>query len=162
MSELERTVGQVARMARVSVRTLHHYDEIGLLVPTGRSETGYRLYGPGDVERLHAVLLLRELGLPLEEIRTILDQAPEARLDALVMHRERLVQRADRLGAALRAVDAWKESERRTKSYGPKEWAEMKAEAERIESTWASHLDAGLSPEDRGDLSHRGRHPGRS
>jgi DNA-binding transcriptional MerR regulator len=189
MSEPERTVGQVARIARVSIRTLHHYDEIGLLVPTGRSGAGYRLYGPEDVERLHAVLLLREIGLPLEEIRTALDQPTEARLDALVAHRQRLIARVERLETALRAVDAytasleegtpmtmdtmmrdfedfqnpehaaearerwgdadaWKESQRRTKSYGPKQWAEMKAEAERIESAWASHLDAGLSPED--------------
>jgi DNA-binding transcriptional MerR regulator len=111
MSELGHTVGQVARMARVSVRTLHHYDEIGLLTPTGRSEAGYRLYGSGDVERLHAVLLLRELGLPLEEIRTILDQAPEARLSALARTARRTlgatIRRAERRRRAYREPEEW-------------------------------------------------------
>ena len=62
-------VGEVARLAHVSVRTLHHYDEVGLLVPSGRSESGYRLYTPEDLERLQHVLFYRELGFGLEEIR---------------------------------------------------------------------------------------------
>ncbi len=53
------TVSQVARMASVTVRTLHHYDEIGLLVPSRRSASGYRLYCKTDLERLHQILLFR-------------------------------------------------------------------------------------------------------
>lgn len=64
----EHTVGEVARLAGVSVRTLHHYDEIGLLPPSGRSESGYRLYSAADVERLRRILFYRELDFPLEEI----------------------------------------------------------------------------------------------
>ena len=57
------TVGELARLANVSVRTLHHYDEIGLLVPSERSEAGYRLYSHGDGARLQEILVWRQLGL---------------------------------------------------------------------------------------------------
>jgi DNA-binding transcriptional MerR regulator len=65
------TVGEVARVAHVSVRTLHHYDDAGLLEPSVRSEAGYRLYTPEDLERLQAVLFYKELGFPLGEIRKL-------------------------------------------------------------------------------------------
>ena len=60
------TVSQVARLAGVSVRTLHHYDELGLLRPSGRSQAGYRLYEQADLQRLQQVLFFKELGFPLE------------------------------------------------------------------------------------------------
>ncbi|MGI5863180.1 MAG: MerR family transcriptional regulator, partial [Myxococcales bacterium] len=60
------TVSQVAKLAGISVRALHHYDEIGLLSPTGRSEAGYRLYEQEDLQRLQQVLFFKELGFPLE------------------------------------------------------------------------------------------------
>ena len=66
-------VGEVAALAGVTVRTLHHYDRIGLLSPSGRTATGYRQYAPADLDRLHQVLLYRELGFPLEEVATLLD-----------------------------------------------------------------------------------------
>src|SRR6185369_365458 len=66
------TVSQVARMAGVSVRTLHHYDQIGLLRPSGRSEAGYRLYDRADLERLQQVMFFRALEVPLEEIARIM------------------------------------------------------------------------------------------
>ncbi|SBT52419.1 MerR family transcriptional regulator [Micromonospora auratinigra] len=67
------TVGQVARAAHVTVRTLHHYDEIGLLSPSGRTPAGYRRYDDADLERLQLIRAYRELGFPLEEIAEILD-----------------------------------------------------------------------------------------
>ncbi|MGC4894675.1 MerR family transcriptional regulator [Micromonospora sp. DT31] len=67
------TVGQVARAARVTVRTLHHYDEIGLLRPGGRTSAGYRRYDDADLDRLQLIRYYRELGFPLEEIAEILD-----------------------------------------------------------------------------------------
>ena len=67
------TVGQVATLARVTVRTLHHYDRIGLLEPSGRSEQGYRLYAYGDLERLRQIRLLRELRFSLDAIGQMLD-----------------------------------------------------------------------------------------
>ena len=72
-------VGQLARHSGLTVRTLHHYDEIGLLSPSRRSHTAYRLYGPDDVARLTQILMLRRLNLTLAEIREILAQ-PESSL----------------------------------------------------------------------------------
>lgn len=65
-------VGELAKRTGLTVRTLHHYDEIGLLRPTGRTEGNYRLYGSDDVERLHAIQALRGLGLALDEIGGLL------------------------------------------------------------------------------------------
>jgi DNA-binding transcriptional MerR regulator len=61
-------VGEVARLAHVSVRTLHHYDKTGLLEPSARSAAGYRLYTTRDLERLQHVVFYRELGFGLEKI----------------------------------------------------------------------------------------------
>ena len=58
------TVGEAARLSHVSVRTLHHYDELGLLPPTGRSPAGYRLYSADDLRRLQQILFYRRAGLP--------------------------------------------------------------------------------------------------
>lgn len=68
----DRTVGQVAKATGLTVRTLHHYDDIGLVTPSGRSASGYRLYSDADVERLHTVCTYRELGLSLESIGELL------------------------------------------------------------------------------------------
>jgi MerR family transcriptional regulator, thiopeptide resistance regulator len=70
-------VSQVAKLAGVTVRTLHHYDEIGLLTPGERTSAGYRRYTEYDLERLQQILFYRELGFALEEIATILDD-PDA------------------------------------------------------------------------------------
>jgi MerR family transcriptional regulator, thiopeptide resistance regulator len=66
-------VGEVAELAGVTVRTLHHYDELGLLSPSGRSEAGYRLYSYDDLSRLREVLTWRALGFSLSEISALLD-----------------------------------------------------------------------------------------
>ena len=66
------TVGQVARLSGVTVRTLHHYDRIGLLIPSGRTANGYRMYEESDLQRLHRVLCYRELGFELDEIARVL------------------------------------------------------------------------------------------
>lgn len=66
-------VGELARRTGLTVRALHHYDSIGLLRPTGRSESGYRLYNRDDVARLHGIQTLRRMGLPLAEIAQLLD-----------------------------------------------------------------------------------------
>jgi len=66
-------VGELARQTGLTVRTLHHYDAIGLLAPSARSEAGYRLYDAADIARLHAIQALRLLGLPLAEIGAVLD-----------------------------------------------------------------------------------------
>jgi DNA-binding transcriptional MerR regulator len=99
------TVGELARLTGVTVRALHHYDEIGLVRPSQRTAAGYRLYGDADVLRLHQVLLFRELGLPLEEIAAAIDEA-EGQEELLRRHREVLVTRRARLDAMLAALDA--------------------------------------------------------
>lgn len=99
------TVGEVAKLAYVSVRTLHHYDDIGLLEPARRTDAGYRLYGPVELARLHEVLLFRELGLSLDVIADLLDQPAADRARALLTHRRALEQRRRRTDAVLRALD---------------------------------------------------------
>ncbi|GFI56565.1 HTH-type transcriptional activator TipA [Clostridiales bacterium] len=70
-----RTVNEVSKLAGVSVRTLHHYDAIGLLKPTKVTDAGYRLYDDTALERLQSILLFRELQFPLKEIKVILDSS---------------------------------------------------------------------------------------
>jgi len=88
------------------VRALHHYDEIGLVSPSGRSEAGYRLYDEGDLERLQQVLFYRELGFALENIREVM-AAPEFDHAAALREQRRLLEeQGDRLRAMIDAVDA--------------------------------------------------------
>lgn len=98
-------VKDVARLTGVSVRTRHHYDGIGLLVPGARTAAGYRFYTETDLLRLHQILLGRELGLPLEEIRRTLDDPRFDRKAALLGQRARLRDRARQTGAMIHAVD---------------------------------------------------------
>ena len=83
-------VGELARRTDLTVRTLHHYDEIGLLKPSLHTEAGYRLYTRGDVARLQQVLSLRQLGFALEEIRDCLDRPGFAPLEVIRLHVARL------------------------------------------------------------------------
>ena len=98
-------VKDVARLAGVSVRTLHHYDAIGLLVPGNRTAAGYRLYTDADLFRLQQILIGRELGLPLEDIRRSLDDPRFDRRTVLLDQRERLRDRARQAEAMIRAID---------------------------------------------------------
>jgi len=99
-------VKDVVRLTGVSIRTLHHYDAIGLLVPSARTAAGYRLYTDADLLRLQHILIERELGLPLEAIRRSLDDPRFDRRAALLGQRERLRERARQTEAMIRAVDA--------------------------------------------------------
>ncbi|MBB5867171.1 DNA-binding transcriptional MerR regulator [Allocatelliglobosispora scoriae] len=99
------SIGRVAEVAHVTVRTLHHYDEIGLLSPSGRTAAGYRRYSDGDLQRLQQILLYRELGFSLEEIAKILDD-PDLDLQAhLRRQHELLSERADRIQSMIAAVE---------------------------------------------------------
>ncbi len=86
---MERSIGDVARLTGLTARTLRHYDEIGLLHPFRIGANGYRWYGRTQLRRLQRILLLRELGLPLAEIRAILDGESDE-LAFLLQHRDRL------------------------------------------------------------------------
>ena len=99
-------VKEVAILSGVSVRALHHYDAIGLLVPGLRTAAGYRLYGGDDLLRLQQILIGRELGLSLEQIRRSLDDPSFDRRRALLTQREALRCRAEHTSEMIGAIDA--------------------------------------------------------
>jgi MerR family transcriptional regulator, thiopeptide resistance regulator len=102
-------VGEVAALAGVTVRTLHHYDRIGLLSPSGRTASGYRQYAPADLDRLHAVLLYRELGFSLEDVAALLadDADPAAHLRRQhALLRERLERTQQMVEAVEKEMEA--------------------------------------------------------
>ncbi len=104
-------VGQLAKRTGLTVRTLHHYDALGIVSPRRRSAAGYRLYGEDDVARLLQVVLLRRLGLSLAEVRASLDdprhalptalRAQASRLRTQIAHEQRLLARLDSLAGRL-------------------------------------------------------------
>ena len=91
------TVGQVSARLDVTVRALHHWDEIGLARPSLRTAAGYRLYTAGDLERLHRVVVYRELGLGLDRIGAVLDDSTADVPAALRAQRAQVTERIDRL-----------------------------------------------------------------
>lgn len=99
-------VKEVAELSGLTIRALHHYDSIGLLSPSGRSAAGYRLYDDEDLLRLQQILIGRELGLTLEEIRRSLDDPNFDRREALLAQRGALAARAARAADMIRAIDA--------------------------------------------------------
>src|SRR4051794_24474173 len=103
MSDVEERrwkVGELARATGLTVRALHHYDELGLLVPSERTQAGHRLYGEDDVRRLYRVVALRHLGLPLSEVGALLDDEGVGLADTVRRHLgriERDLERQERL-----------------------------------------------------------------
>ena len=100
------TVSQVARLSGVSVRTLHHYDEIGLLKPASVGPNGYRYYGREELLRLQQVLFHRELGLSLDEIRRTIDAPGFDRAKALLGQRDKVAAEIARLSQLTKTIDA--------------------------------------------------------
>lgn len=101
---MEYTVNELATLAGVTPRTLRWYDKLGLLKPGRTTGAGYRLYGPAEVERLQQILLYRELDLPLEEIRAILDDPTFDRQAALRSHLTALEKRRKRMDRLIETV----------------------------------------------------------
>ncbi|RIV27474.1 MerR family transcriptional regulator [Fibrisoma montanum] len=99
------SVRKLAKLAGVSVRTLHHYDRLGLLRPSVRTEARYRLYGEDELIRLQQILFYKELDFPLTEIKSILDAPDFNLLTALQSHRQALEVRRDRLSVLLDTID---------------------------------------------------------
>jgi MerR family transcriptional regulator, thiopeptide resistance regulator len=118
-------VGEVARLSGVTVRTLHHYDTIGLLVPSGRNEAGYRLYDRTDLERLQQVLFYRELGFSLEDIGSILRDPSVDPAAHLLRQHELLTERIERLQAMVTAIEYTMEVQRMGISLTPEERFEV-------------------------------------
>jgi DNA-binding transcriptional MerR regulator len=99
------TVNQLAQLAGISVRALHHYDEIGLLKPAFTGDNRYRYYGEAELLRLQQILIHRELDIPLAEIGAILDAPGFDRLETLRRQRERLDEQARRYAGMVRTID---------------------------------------------------------
>ena len=136
------SVGRVAQLAGVTVRTLHHYDEIGLLSPSERSSTGYRRYDDRDLERLQQILYYRELGFSLEEIAGILDD-PQADSVAHLRHQhEMLTGRIKRLQEMVTAIEFAMEAHKVGINLTPEErfevWGDFNPDdyAEEAEQRW--------------------------
>lgn len=99
------TVKAVADLAGISVRALHHYDRIGLLKPASASPSGYRLYSAENLERLQQILFFRELGFGLPEIGAILDRPGFDKKEALLTHKQLLLEKQNRLQAMIGSVE---------------------------------------------------------
>jgi DNA-binding transcriptional MerR regulator len=104
------TVGQVAKIARVTVRTLHHYDEIGLLRPSGRLDSGYRAYSISDLERLQCILCYRQLGFSLDQIKPALDDPGADPLELLRWQHTLLTKRMSELRRMMTTVETLMEA----------------------------------------------------
>src|SRR5580658_414074 len=99
------TVGRVAELAGVTVRTLHHYDEIGLVQPSARTAAGYRAYSAGDVERLREVLAYRRLGFGLREVADLVDDPSTDAVAHLRRLRGLLLEQRGRADAMVTVID---------------------------------------------------------
>lgn len=99
------TIKKLADLAGVSVRTLHYYDQLGLLKPGSRSESGYRVYDEAAVGRLQQIMFFRELGFGLDDIKKIVSQPDFNVLEALRSHRALLGKKAERIDQLLATVD---------------------------------------------------------
>ena len=119
------TVGRTAELVGVSVRTLHHWDEIGLVSPSERTWSDYRVYQAADIERIQQVLLHRELGLSLAEVRAVLDDPDTDVVAQLDRQRAVLSERLDRLRRMIAAVDRMKEAHMSEQKLTPEQQAEI-------------------------------------
>ena len=100
-----RTVKEISDLTGISVRTLHYYDEIGLLKPTDKSEAGYRLYDDKALETLQQILFFREFDIPLKEIKTVMDNPALERNQILQMQRKMLVAKKERMERLISSID---------------------------------------------------------
>lgn len=99
------TVQQLADLAGVSVRTLHHYDEIGLLRPAERSEKGYRYYTRNELLRLQQIMFYKQLDMPLSTIAELMDSPEYNAIDALEEHRLLLIKKEQELGVLIQTIN---------------------------------------------------------
>ncbi|PAV30489.1 MerR family transcriptional regulator [Virgibacillus profundi] len=98
-------VKEVADLVGISVRTLHHYDEIGLLTSEETTESGYRIYSESDLETLQQILFFKELGFPLKKIKEIISSPSFDRAEALELHRKSLLEKRSKLDNMIRTID---------------------------------------------------------
>ncbi|WP_328502103.1 MerR family transcriptional regulator [Streptomyces sp. NBC_00457] len=136
------SVGQVAGFAGVTVRTLHHYDDIGLLVPSERSHAGHRRYSDADLDRLQQILFYRELGFPLDEVAALLDDPETDPRVHLRRQHELLTARIEKLRKMAAAVEHAMEARKMGINLTPEEKFEVFGDkdpeqyAEEAEQRW--------------------------
>jgi DNA-binding transcriptional MerR regulator len=119
------SIGELSKLAGVSVRTLHHYDDIGLLPPAGRTASGYRAYDEEDLLRLQRILAYRELGFSLEDVARILDDPAVDAQEHLLRQRELLTDRIEKLQRIVDAVDKTLEARKMGLKLDPQEMFEV-------------------------------------
>src|SRR5665811_1655410 len=135
------TIGDVARFAGITVRTLHHYDDIGLLTPSERRPNGYRGYSDTDISRLQQILAYQELDLGLDEIARIFDE-PSDMIGALKQVRRRIDDQLGRLARIAASLDAAIQSEMKGTTMTPEEKLEAfgdfdpEAFADEVKERW--------------------------
>ncbi|MBK3520962.1 MerR family transcriptional regulator [Streptomyces sp. MBT70] len=141
------SVGQVAGFAGITVRTLHHYDEIGLLVPGARTHAGHRRYTDADLDRLQQILFYRELGFPLDEVAALLDDPDTDPRAHLRRQHELLTARIEKLQKMAAAVEHAMEARKMGVNLTPEEKFEVfgdfdpDAHADEVERRWG-HTEA--------------------
>lgn len=141
------SVGQVAAFAGVTVRTLHHYDEIGLLLPGERNHAGHRRYGDDDLDRLQQILFYRELGFPLEDVAALLDDPRADPQEHLRRQHDLLTERIGKLRKMAAAVEHAMEARRMNVRLTPEEKFEVFGDFDpdehtaEVEERWG-HTDA--------------------
>ena len=163
MSSEAMKIGDLARRTGLTVRTLHHYDAIGLLKPSLHTEAGYRLYTARDIARLQQVLSLRQLGFSLEEIRDCLDRPGFSALEIIELHlarlraqieaQKKLCERLQTLAAHLHAAGAVSADELLTtieemamldelteKYFTPEQLQQMKARRDEVGQIGRAHV----------------------
>ncbi|MDQ8707818.1 MerR family transcriptional regulator [Streptomyces sp. LHD-70] len=137
-------VGQVAGFAGVTVRTLHHYDEIGLLVPSERNRAGHRRYSDADLDRLQQILFYRELGFPLDEVAALLDDPDANPREHLRRQHRLLTARITRLQEMAAAVETAMEAKKMGINLTPEEKFEVFGDfdpdqyEEEVEQRWGN------------------------
>ncbi|MGW4487610.1 MerR family transcriptional regulator [Amycolatopsis sp. NPDC004368] len=141
------TVGRAAALVGVSVKTLHHWDAIGLVRPSDRTYAGYRVYSGEDIARVHRVLVYRELGFPLAEIGRLLDDPAADAGDHLRCQRTELVERISRLQTMVSAVDRMLAATKTGLQLTPEEQVEIFGADWRPEWVEQAHTRWGDSPQ---------------
>lgn len=98
-------VSALSKLSGITIRTLHHYDKIGLLQPTGRTEVGYRYYGEAELLQLQQILFYKELGFSLKEIESVLNNSDFDLVQALKEHKTQLSKKRKRIEVLLKTID---------------------------------------------------------
>ena len=131
-----KTVKEVSRLTGISIRTLHHYDAIGLLRPSRVTEAGYRLYDDAALQRLQAILFFRELQFPLKQIRDILDAPSFDPMDALKQQIRLLELRQQHLGKLIAHARQIQETGGKIMDFTPFDTTEMDRYARQAKERW--------------------------